>query len=130
MLIREEKDASPALKCPAQHLWSVGGRADNTAVAPAERFEIGRRVHIRDRNYRREVTTHLILKEVSKGFPAFFDLSNVGHIGHGAAGGGIRKDDLLMSSTQDIGALGHKVDATEYDIVCLGMLPGKLRQLE
>ena len=60
--------------------------------------------------------------------PGFLHGVEVGHVGHGAAGVEVGEDHLLMVTREDVGRLGHEVDATEHDVggvVLVGGLPGE-----
>src|SRR5215831_6552948 len=61
--------------------------------------------------------------------PAGFHLPNVGHIRHRTTGAQIRKNHNLPIAAQDIGAFGHEVNATKYDVLALAF-GGLLRKLE
>ena len=55
-----------------------------------------------------------------EGIPAVFDLRDLGHVGHGAAGVEIGEDDLLSVMPENVGALGHEVDAAKEDVAGVG----------
>jgi hypothetical protein len=63
-------------------------------------------------------------------FPAGRELIGIGHVSHRAAGGQIRKDDLLMRRAQNVRALRHEVDTAEHDEVGVGPAGDLTRQLE
>ena len=66
---------------------------------------------------------------VGHDLPGLLDLVDVGHVGHGAAGGQVGQDHALVRRGQDVGGLGHEVDAAEDDelgIVAAGRLLGEL----
>ena len=52
--------------------------------------------------------------------PSLGDLVDVGHVGHGAPGVEIGEDNRLVIASQDVGRLGHEVDAAEHDVVGIG----------
>src|SRR5215813_11792817 len=52
--------------------------------------------------------------------PAALYLTNLGHIGHGAAGIEIGQDHLLVGLSEDVGAFRHKVHAAKNDVLRLG----------
>ena len=78
------------------------------ATFAAERLDGGRGIDIGDRHDRGNA--HLI--EV---VPAHLELLGIGHVRHRASGREIRQDHLLTIAAQDIGALGHEMDAAKYD---------------
>ena len=53
-----------------------------------------------------------------------------GHVGHRAAGREVRQDHRLVGRGQDVGGLGHEVDAAEHDVLGLRARGGVARQLE
>ena len=52
------------------------------------------------------------------------------HVCHRAPSSKIWKDDLLVWTTQDVGALRHEVHAAEHDVVGLSLPSSLTRQLE
>src|SRR6266446_5916503 len=60
--------------------------------------------------------------------PAGFHLADVGHIGHGATGVQVGKNNHLVLTAKNVGALGHKVYAAEDNIAAFGLrsLEGEL----
>ena len=60
--------------------------------------------------------------------PGLLDLVDVGHVGHRAAGVEVREDDRLVVVGEDVGGLGHEVDAAEDDELGVGALLGEHRQ--
>ncbi|MDZ7734136.1 MAG: hypothetical protein U5R31_14665 [Acidimicrobiia bacterium] len=54
----------------------------------------------------------------------------VGHVGHRAAGVEVGQDHLLVVACEEVGRLGHEVDAAEDDVVGLGVFLGLYRQPE
>ncbi len=63
-------------------------------------------------------------------FPGSFDGFQVGHVGHGAAGGEIGEDDGLVRAGEHVRGFGHEVDAAEDDGLGLGAGPGSVGELE
>ena len=69
--------------------------------------------------------TSLDVDHLGQLLPAVFDLLDLGHVGHRAAGRQVGQDDghalaaargqLLRPVGQDVGRLGHEVDAAEGD---------------
>ncbi len=55
--------------------------------------------------------------------PRLLDLDQPGHVGHRAAGRQVGQDHLLVVAGEDVGRLGHEVDAAEDDELGLG--PGR-----
>ena len=70
--------------------------------------------------------------------PAILDLVDLGHVGHGAAGGQVGQDhghalaaalgQALGAVGQDVGRLGHEVDAAEGDRPALLVGGGQLAE--
>ena len=58
--------------------------------------------------------------------PAVGDGVEVGHVGHGAAGGEVGEDDGLVGTGEDVGGFGHEVDAAEDDGFGVGAGEGGL----
>jgi len=95
----------------------------DATVASAESLEVGSRVHVGDGNCRAAA-------DAADVGPAGFDIVDRGHIRHGTARRQIGKNHLLLRPAQDIGALGHKVDAAEQDVFRFVARRGQLAQLE
>ena len=74
--------------------------------------------------------TTLVHAERAQLLPADFELIDRGHVGHRAAGGQVGQDDLLVRRAEDVGALGHEVDAAEDDEVGGVLAGGELRELQ
>ena len=62
--------------------------------------------------------------------PAGLDIGRLRHIGHRATGLEVRQDHLLIAAGENIGALGHEVDAAEEDVFSVGAGGRLLGQLE
>ena len=62
--------------------------------------------------------------------PGDLELIAGGHVGHRAAGGEIGQDDFLVRRAQDVGALGHEVDAAEDDELRLAARGDGARELQ
>ena len=69
-------------------------------------------------------------EDVLELFPAVGDGVEVRHVGHGAAGGKVGKDDGLVGAGEHIGGFGHEVDATEDDGLGVGAGEGGVGELE
>ena len=52
-----------------------------------------------------------------QGLPRLLDRVEVGHVGHGAAGVEVGEDHRLVVAGEDVGRLGHEVDAAEHDVL-------------
>ena len=71
--------------------------------------------------------------------PSRLDLTDRGHIGHGASGGHVRQHDgdaltaalfeLLGSVGQDVSRLGHEVHTAKNDVAAIGAIGSELAQL-
>ena len=102
-----------------KRLAGVRRRAHQPAAFATESLDGGSRVHISDGHdrIRGEPARH-------ERVPAVFHLADLRHIRHGAAGIEVGQDDLLrvreVGASQDVGALGHEVDAAEDQVPRLG----------
>ncbi len=140
MLIGEEEHTPPALPGPAQRRRRVRRGADDATVLAAEGFDARGRIDVRDRNdrclgpgcvgrvrwTRRGLTDDAHLLQIR---PAHQKLIGLRHVGHGASGGEIGQDHLLMRRAQHVRAFGHEVHAAEHDELRVGVLahlPGEL----
>ena len=56
--------------------------------------------------------------------PGLLHLVDVGHVGHGAPGVEVGQEHLLVVAGEDVGRLGHEVDAAEDDELGLGLAGG------
>jgi hypothetical protein len=100
-------------------------KAHSRAPVPAgERLDVGGGVHVRDGD------RVLCDPGLGEDVPALGDLLGRGHVGHGAARGQVRQDDLLPGGGEDVGRLGHEVHAAEDDVLRLGPGRGVPRELE
>ncbi len=104
---------------PVQHRPGVGRRAHGPAVAPDERLERRRGVHVGDRHH--PVDVH----HAGQRLPGLADLVDVRHVGHRAARVDVGEDHALVIGGQDVGRLGHEVDAAEHDVRRLRALLGQ-----
>ena len=62
-------------------------------------------------------------------FPGGLDRFEVGHVGHAAAGGQVGQIDRDLVAREDVGGLGHEVDAAEDDRAAGLALGGELAEL-
>ena len=116
VLVGEEEDALAAFEGPLEDLGGVGGGADDAAMLAAEAFEGGGGVHVGDGDdLLAAVGREVGAEDVVELFPAVGDGVEVGHVGHGAAGGEVGEDDGLVGAGEHVGGLGHEVDAAEDD---------------
>ena len=109
VLVGEEEHAAASGERPFQHGAGVGAGADDAAVPAAEGLEVGRRVDVGDRH---QVVGVDDLAEV---LPGGLDRFQVGHVGHAASGGQVGQIDRDLIAREDVGRLGHEVDAAEDD---------------
>ena len=116
VLVGEEEDllAPPGLQSPGQDGPGVRRGAHRPAVAPDERLQGGRRVHVGDGHDPVDVG------DPGQLLPGLLHLVDVGHVGHGAAGVEVGQEHPLVVPGQDVGRLGHEVDAAEDDELGLG----------
>ncbi len=131
VLVGEEQDlVAPAptvavpSEGPGQDGPGVRRRAHHTAVAADEGLEGGRGVHVGDRHHPVDVG------DGAEGLPGLLHRVDVGHVGHGAAGVEVGEDDLLVGAGEDVGRLGHEVDAAEHHVLGLGLVGGDAGQAE
>ena len=110
MLVRQEENLLAALERPLQRGHRVRRGADRAAALADERLNRRRRVDVGHRHDAGDA--HLL-----ELFPAGFQLLRLGHVGHRAAGGQVRQDDLLMRRAEDVRAFRHEVHAAEDDVV-------------
>ena len=116
MLVGQEQDLLLLLPAPLQRGGGVRRRADGAAVLADERLNRRGGVDVGDRHHARSEAQ---LRELR---PADLELIGRRHVGHRAAGGEVRQDDLLVRHRQDVGALGHEVHAAEHDVVGVRVL--------
>ena len=62
--------------------------------------------------------------------PRVFHVLEIGHVGHRASRLQVGKDHGLVRTAQDVGRLGHEMDAAEHDELGVGRGCGELRELE
>ena len=116
VLIGQEQDALAARPRPFERRAGVAGGADRAAVLADERFDAGGGVDVGERHER---VGDADLLELA---PGDLELVGLGHVGHRAAGGEVGQDHLLVRRGEDVGALGHEVDAAEDDELGVGVL--------
>ena len=126
VLIGEEQHLVGGLliERPREHGARIRRGADGAAVAAHERLEGGRRIHVGDRDHAVDVGDAADL------LPRLLDRLDVGHVGHRAAGVQVGQEHLLMVGGQDVGRLGHEVDAAEDDVGGLVLVGRDPRQPE
>ena len=124
VLVGEEEHALAALEGPGEHGPGVGRGADRPAVAADEGLQGGRGVHVGHRDEAVDVD------DPGQVLPGLLDLVDVGHVGHGAAGVEVGEHDLLVVAGQDVGRLGHEVDAAEDDELGVGLAGGQAGEPE
>ncbi len=108
VLIRQEQDLAALAKRPLEGAAGIGRRAHGAAVAPGERLDVRRGVHVRDWD-------HLVGDaEVLERIPALLDLVIGRHVRHRAASREVGQDDLLLRRREDVGRLGHEMNAAEH----------------
>jgi hypothetical protein len=115
MLVWHEEDAAPARPCPFERRLGVARGADGPAALADERLDGRRRVDVGDRH-------HVGDAHGLELTPANLELLDVGHVGHRTPGGQVRQRHLLVVGAEDVGALGHEVNAAEHDVfgLCAG----------
>ena len=77
----------------------------------AKGFENRSRVHI-DRGH----DGFFHGNDSSQRLPAFIDLFDGRHVRHGAACRHVRENHRLLGAAQDVGGLGHEVNATKHNV--------------
>ena len=75
-------------------------------------------------------TTRSMSVTVGQRLPGLLHRVDVGHVGHRAAGVEVGEDHLLVGPGEDVGRLGHEVDAAEHDELGLGLVGGDAGQPE
>ena len=129
VLVGEEQDLGVGAALgegPLERDVGVARGAHRAAVAAAEGLDVGRGVHVGHRDDR------VGDAGVDQGVPRVLDLGEPGHVGHRAAGGQVGQDHLLVVRGEDVGRLGHEVDAAEDDVLRLRArrrLPGQLERV-
>src|SRR6267378_3836137 len=100
----------------------VGAGADRAAILASKGFDGRGRVHVGDGDDLPRID------ERRESTPASFHLADVGHIGHGAAGIDVGKNNGLVLAAENVRAFGHEVHAAENDIAAFGLggLEGEL----
>ena len=131
VLVGEEEDALASFEGPLEDAGGVGGGADDSAALAAEAFEGGGGVHVGDwDDLLAAVGGELVAEDVGQLLPAVGDGVEVGHVGHGAAGGEVGEDDSLAGTGEHVGGFGHEVDAAEDDGFGVGTGEGSVGELE
>src|SRR6266581_2686616 len=110
---------------PFDNCGSVRGSANNSTIAPAESLEIGRRVHIGNRDDAR-----IVAKRIDEHLPTFLYFGDICHVSHRATSGRIGQEHFLVWRAEDIGALSHEMHAAEHDIIRLRTRGGQLSELK
>ena len=123
VLVGQEQHPLSPLERPGHGRGRVGGGADGAALAAGEGLDRGRGVHVGQGH---GPAGDPLLKDL----PGLVDLGPGGHVGHGAAGGQVGQDDLLVVAGEDVGRLGHEVNAAEDHELGLGPGRGLLGQAE
>ena len=124
VLIGKEQYLLALLERPLQYMPRIGRGADNTAMLATEGLQISRGIDVGDRRDHR-----IGIKQRGQFAPGALDLGEIGHVGHGTAGGKIWQDGDLFRPRQDVRHLGHEMHAAEDDVI--GLRLGRLaRQLE
>ena len=124
VLVRQEQDLLALLPAPLQRRRGVRRGADGAAALADERLDRRGGVDVGDRHRARG---HAHLLQLG---PADLELIRRDHVGHRAAGGEVRQDDLLVRQPEDVGALGHEVHAAEDDVLGARVLGDLARELE
>jgi hypothetical protein len=93
-------------------------------VLTDERLDRGAAVHVRDRD------DELVRARFLELGPRVLGLLEVGHVGHRAAGPEVREDHADAFVREDVGALGHEVDAAEDHVLDVLLVGGLARELE
>ena len=110
VLVGHEQHPVAPLQGPGQDAPGVGRGAAGAAVAADEGLHRRRGVDVGDGH------DPLDVDDAGQGLPALLDLVDVGHVGHRTAGVQVGEDDPLVGAGEDVGRLGHEVDAAEHDV--------------
>ena len=124
MLVGKEQDATALRERPVEDRAGVGAGANDAAVPPAKRLEVGGRVDV---GHGRDVVG---VDELAQVLPGRLDRFEVGHVGHAAPGGHVGQVNLDLVARQDVGRFGHEVDAAKDDRAARLAAGGELAQLE
>ena len=125
VLVGEEEDLLATLEGVLKRLWGVAGGADDALTLADEALEAGGAVHIGDGDDAGggvEGGGHLV--------PGGVDIAGVGHVGHRTASGHVGENHRDLGRGEDVGGLGHEVDAAEEDEVDALLVGGVLGELE
>jgi hypothetical protein len=124
MLVRKEENLLATRKRPSRNRAGVRRGAHDAAAGATEGLEIGRRVDVGHRR-------HLLIdvEHFAEFAPAAFDLGQIGHVGHRAAGCQVRQDGDLLGFRHDVGDFGHEMHAAENDVAGIG-LRGEAREFQ
>ena len=87
--------------------------------SPQKALIAGCRIHVGDG--RDAVALVVGEPELHELLPGIFDLADLRHVGHGAAGVEIGKQHRLSGTRQDVGALRHEMHAAEDDVAAFGL---------
>src|SRR6266446_3497051 len=122
VLIGKEENFFAVLEGPLHDPGGVGAGADRAAMLTGKGFDGGGRVHVGNGDDLARV------EERSEFAPAGFDLTDIRHIGHGATGIQVGKNNHLVLAAKNVGALGHEVHTAEDDVATFSLrsLEGKL----
>ena len=132
VLVGQEEDLFLLLPPPLQRGGGVRRSADGAAVLPDQRLyrrggvDVGHR-HRAPFDFAQGRRREAQLLQLA---PADLELIRGRHVGHGTASGKVRQDHALVRQCQDVGTLGHEVDAAKHDVVGTGMLRDRAGELE
>jgi hypothetical protein len=124
VLVGQEQDLLAVLECPCHAALGIAGCADRAAVLAGEGLYGGRGIHVGDGD------GDIGDSRAFQVAPALLDLTDLGHVGHGATRCHVRQDHLLVVAGEDVGALGHEVHSAEHDEFRFRASGGLLGQLE
>jgi len=117
---------------PIESRSSVGTRADSSSVLADKTLEVRGGIDVGHGDDLRLVSGSVeldVTQDLRELLPAGSNLEEIRHIGHGASGGEVGEDDLLVIAGQDVGGFGHEVNAAEHDELSLRVLVGVFGEL-
>src|SRR5262249_24782364 len=103
------EDTACSGKRPIEHCPGIGASANNAAVPAAEGFEIRRGVDVSYGYY------VVYVDHFSQVTPCLFHGTKISHVGHAATGGEVGQVDLDDVAREDVGGLGHEMNAAKHN---------------
>ena len=111
MLVGEKQHLFTLLERPLDDLAGIRRGAYQTPVPATKGLQVSGGIDIGDR---RDVLVRI--EHLAQFAPSALDLGEIGHVGHGTAGGQVGQNRNLFRTREDIGHFGHEVHAAEHDV--------------